>query len=148
MIKKISADEWLSAIYFTFIYALSRLILTLPSLDQQDPEVLAIFFGVMILAWIVYNWQKSIENLMTLSLGIVITAVFFLLNWLELFNIMAVELAVLSIGGLSLIIFTIMLIFRITRKNYSWFGPVFLRVLMVIAVLSILEYLVLPLIVF
>lgn len=137
--KQISWEPVKGLAWFLAIYALVRLILSTPSMGQQNFDVFAIALGALCLTWLVYTSQKSSLELMLLAVSLFSVASFFSWRW-GYFDLLEIKIIAITLGGISFLIFIFLFIKAILNKRKPYW-PVAIRLMVLWAFMFGLEFL-------
>lgn len=128
--KKFSWEQARGLAWFFLVYVLTRTLLSVPDMGNQNPEIFSIFLGAMTLAWLVYNSQKDEKSLALLASSLSIASLFIYFQFGH-FDQLEIQLSLALIGGLSLVIFLFFLgqsVQRMLKKQANIFWPMIIQV--------------------
>ncbi len=130
--------------WFCIVYALSRLLLSLPALALQETSMFAIFFGVMTGAWLVFTAYRSNQALLGLSVSVLVALAFIWLSWGD-FGVVGMGIGMAGLALATLVTSVVLIINRINKKK-EWLIPLLLHGIGTVVLILLMEYLVLPVI--
>jgi hypothetical protein len=138
--KTMSWEQAQGLAWFLFVYALSRFLVELLVMSDQSMEIIVIFFGAMVIAWLVYTSQKS-QGLFTLLVAsLFVTSVFIHVAFES--NIAEVKMALVLIGGFSFVSFLFFLatsIKRLLKKQENMLWAMVIQMAATIIFVTLLE---------
>lgn len=140
--KKITWKQLKGLCWIFIVYALSRLLLSLPALALQETSMFAIFFGVMTGAWLVFTAYRSNQALLGLSVSVLIVLAFVWLSWGD-FGIVGMGTGMAGLALITLLTAILLVVDR-AKKKKEWLIPLLLHGIGTVVLILLMEYLVLP----
>lgn len=138
--KQLWKDLSKGLLWFVCIYALARTILSHPNAGIQDTETIAVSLSAFSLCWLVYAYLKEEVSGLTVALNLSAAAIFSFFKWGD-FGLQTVQIAIGMVMIMSVIIFVVELVSILKREAGAWL-PVTVQLVVVVAFLSLMEFLI------
>jgi xanthine/uracil permease len=129
--------------WFFLVYALSRLLLSMPDMKYQFPESFAVFLGAMTIAWLVYTSHKSQKEFSLLAASL-FAACLWIFIYFGHFDKVEIMLSLALIGGFSfitLVVFLVQAMEKLLKRQQNMLWPIIIQFMATTIFIVALEYL-------